>query len=242
MKKSNMILFTILSFCFVLGGSITTFAQDNTDNSIITDEQVSEVKTEFMNYGVTESVADDLIEKLKSGKLLDSMIYTEDKAINHEVRVNKATGEEAEVYLFEDGSFISMEVEDVVDFSEPGITPYFGVKVSGGSCKSTAKAYNCTKKKVSYGTGVWKMQFLADYSIVNGGRDTINKIYGESISGAVNSSGERFRYIRKTETSSKKAHARYSAKLSYAGYAQQVRSISLYVGKNKASAKGYTHY
>ncbi|MDY0393122.1 hypothetical protein RWE15_00105, partial [Virgibacillus halophilus] len=181
MKKCISFLFAVSFLSFLFGGS-TVFAQDVSNDSHLTKEQVSEVKTEMMNYGVTEDVADSLIQKLNSGELIDSMIYTEDKAISHEVRTNKATGEKAEVYIFEDGSFISTEVEDIADFSN-GITPFFGVQLGGGSCKSTSKAYNCKKKKVSYGTGVWKMQFYADYSIINGGKDTINKIYSQSISG-----------------------------------------------------------
>ncbi|RIJ64074.1 hypothetical protein [Rummeliibacillus sp. POC4] len=240
----------IFSFLLILGIMIglspIKSSAETKNEQLMTESELENMKIELIKEGVTEDTAEKLKNKMADGKLLDSMILDESKAIDTQT-IKNPDGSEQQTLTFPDGSIITKGIE-YANFSNNTTNPLittFGTGISGGSCTSGSGYSVCKNKKVYYSNpGVWKIYFHANYEMINGGYDKITWVGNEGTwlsAGTV--SDPLVRIIKRTENANGKAQARYSVYMFLGGsYGTLTRSVSLYVGKDSASVKGNTYY
>lgn len=148
-------------------------------------ENFQAITQSFDQNGIDEATQEKLIEKVKNGELLDSLNpqKASEGITTTDYEKSVAGSEPLEGYtsktVFPDGSFITMKVTPTkvtpYDEENDGITPQDVTPGSGSVCGS---GYcNIVDAKVSYDTGVIYAEFLANYTIANGGYDSITKVY-----------------------------------------------------------------
>lgn len=212
------------------------------DISSFSDEDIVNIKSELQNYGVTEETSQKLVEKLEQGIPLDSMLYDESQAIDVK-KIPTLTGYNS-IYTFKDGSIIISSTEELETILS-NVNLQKGVGISGGSTSSGSGYFNGTNRKVYYSNpGVWEISFKANYSLVQGGYDTISWVGNHNVTMLMGTVGSpSCRIMRSKETATQKAEARLSVYLYIGGsYGTQTRSVSLLVGGDSATARGNNYY
>lgn len=104
--------------------------------------------------------------------------------------------------------------------------------ISGGSCQSGSGYKACTDRLVKTSYVLYGAQFRADYELINGGYDHIDKVYNNITTGLA--SQQSFNLVYSTENASRDAYAQLNYKVD--SPVPEYRGLRLTVGNDKAVA------
>lgn len=142
-------------------------------------ESILNIKRDLSEMGVDPTIQAKLITKLEKGELWDSMnphMTDQGTVTKHIITDHNKNKVYQTKTTFPDGSVnvVSITTHDPSSPTSEIITP---LGISGGS--STCGSGYCTYfgVKVYSGNGVVSANFLADYTLVNGGFDYIDNVY-----------------------------------------------------------------
>ncbi|WP_143425237.1 hypothetical protein [Geobacillus sp. FJAT-46040] len=197
--------------------------------------------------GVTPEKAEELIDKLKNGEVLDADVLSPEKAVK---TIKSVNGDIVKItYFFPDGSAAQTEYTDpsVVTNTlkdNKTISTIIPQSISGGSCTTVTYTTTCKNRKVSYQLATYGFSFYANYTIVGPYYDSIQWAGNWNIWVAGGTyTNPSMRIIRATETDSAKAEARLSATINLSGgYSSISRSLSLLVGNDSATDRWNSYY
>lgn len=171
------------------------FGDSNGDMENWVNENENAIRENFSTLGIDENVQNDLIEKLKDGKQIDSMKQENlDKSLQ---QLDKIPVGESKTLTFDDGSKVLLGSEKVENKDGNAIVPSF---ISPGSYQVKSYWY----------TGFVNASYLTDYVIVSGAdNDYIVSSHSESVSVIGGSySNVTLTTPRKYETSTRFAYSR----------------------------------
>ncbi|EJV74607.1 hypothetical protein [Bacillus cereus] len=174
---------------------------------ILSEELIKEIKDNFTIGGILEETQIRLIEKIKRGEVLDAQNpekvgtgYTQSKEYLDENGV--FCTEKKTTYL--DGS---VTLETVTGGTVKKVKTTDKQEVISGGTSNTGSGYvNYYGRQVSRLSGTVRSTFKADYSLVNGGYDSLSKIYGASVSGLSSKNIAGFNIVKGTENSDSNAY------------------------------------
>lgn len=234
MKKKAL---KVIVLCFTLSIFLSTNGVANASEPEYAQSQYEDdllqLKDFFNQYGVNESIQNELINKINNGQPLDSMKENTEAVSSYVKNTNRVI---ENVSVYQDGSISVTSVEPVVEeiIGNDFITP-FGI--GGGSSNSGSGYVNNKNKKVYYNTGIINAYFFANYTFVNGGNDYISSAYDPKVVVTFGThSGMSLKLVRKNETLDNKATAKLS--FDYKMFANQAGGnawLKLTVGKDKAT-------
>lgn len=224
--------YILFIFCMFFGLVISS--QHTSAQTIVSDEQLEQVRENFLQMGIDEETATKLVEKVRNGELLDSQKPDELDKKREDLVVSLTEGKK---YIeFSDGSRIEISVSN----SSPVVTTfdYATGTVSYNSCQSGSGYKNCTIK-VRYYDGIWDIYFNAKISLVQDGYDMISSIYNQGVDAVLYTVVEkRFEIVQKVETSSVAAKADYTNQFTHkSGLYTLSRTLTLYVENDNAYAR-----
>lgn len=205
------------------------------------------IKQKQVEKGVEPEKADELINKLKNGEVLDADILSPEQAVK---KVKEVNGELVTItYFFPDGSASQTQFTDpsvkVGELKYGKTRGYISPNsISGGSCSTGTFTTSCTNRLVSYQLATYGFSFYADYTLVRYDYDSIQWAGNWNIWTAGGTyTNPSMRIIRSKETSNEKAEARLSATLNLANAGSSIsRSLSLIVGKDSATDSWNAYY
>lgn len=148
---------------------------ENNSYNFLSESEVIELLDFFTSNGVENSKAIELIGKVDSGVILNSMDENFADLGILTIEEMTPTGELKQVYTYPDGSIKVNEVYRPETVSE-SIRSVSGGSVSSGSGWMTTKG-----ARVYASVGVATCWFYADYTFAKGGYDKITRIYDASI-------------------------------------------------------------
>ncbi|MDP4099136.1 hypothetical protein OIN60_20665 [Paenibacillus sp. P96] len=169
-KKIGAVL---LSASLIMSFTTSVFAEElgevseGTSTTSISEQELQNVKANFAEMGIDEETQSKLIEKLIRGGLIDSLnpekqslgvTSTTFNSLSSSSEESKALAGYTARTVYPDGS---VRIQSV--------TPGPGSACGSGYC-------NIVDAKVEDGNGVVTASFLADYSIVNQGYDSITRV------------------------------------------------------------------
>lgn len=181
-------------------------------------------------YGVDDSTREALIAKYENGQLWDSITNSKsptkiEKLDDNSVKRTYADGS-ISISSISGGSKTTTESNGSISINSVG----------GGTSTSGSGYINIKGATVSEYQGVVNAQFLADYTLVNGGMDYITKVYNKKvvvIGGAA--SGVTLTMIQKQETLNDPAEAELAFDVTvYSGGGSANGWLQLFVGNNSA--------
>ena len=133
----------------------------------MTSNELKNMENELINNGVPEKKAKELSNKMKNGKLIDSMLMSDNDAIN--VEEKEEDGYTKIIHTFPDGSISISGMETVKYVNEEdfkNVSP-FASGIKDGKCVTGSTSSTCTNRTVYYNNpGVWKISFKANYTHV----------------------------------------------------------------------------
>ena len=184
------------------------------ENAEISQEDIIQIKSFLNQYDVDQETQTILLEKLNAGDIWDSLKKGEEPIRSFEIQTNDIV-EKVEEY--KDGSIVvsSIDYESVEEFEN--IKPLKGNLIStlgvDPGTKTSGSGYaNYKKAKVYYNTGIANAYFYADFTLVNGGYDYIDRVYDHKVTAFGGSASE----ISLTLTKAKEnANGKASAKLDF---------------------------
>lgn len=213
-----------------------------TSSTEITSKSIKDIKTNLSAMGVDSKTQNSLIDKLKSGQIWDSMNpEMQDKGIVSTTSSIDLDGNKVTITktVYPDGSVsvVSITVPSKSNGSGDIVTPQ---DVGGGSSSCGSGYCNTYGAKVDGGNGVVTASFLADYSIVNGGYDSILKVYQPSVKvyfgSYENVSGPNILRAQETQYQSARAYMSWTYKSS-AGSATQYLNLDI---RNNVPSSSFT--
>lgn len=188
MKKK--LLTTALAIT-MLGAAFPIGASAEQKNPILSEKERKSINDIFDFQGVDAKTKEKLIEKIESGKLLDSSnLEMKDKA-----KITKKNFVEA------DGSVTHQTKAVYPDGSVSTLS------IGGGTVSCGSGYCNFTKRKISATNGAVIASYYSDYSIVNGANDTISRAYDYEISGVGGVGNIKLELVKGTESLSGPAEA-----------------------------------
>lgn len=227
LKKNirNSLLAGLLVSSVVVQTTNMVFAMESSEveiaqsSSSISNEEIEELKDFLTDYGVDDSTILNLINKLKFGKVWDSL-----NPEKSNLGTVEKISEDQEKVTFPDGSILIRGV----DFTQ-------SKAIEGGSIISGSGYSGRIGARIYHNTGVVNAEFKADYTNVKNGYDRIDNVYSSRVKVIGGSySGKQLDIIKKVENTYGKALAELSFDLSVPGM-DSTSVLSLYVGSDKAS-------
>ncbi|KXG43232.1 hypothetical protein TEPIDINF_000585 [Tepidibacillus infernus] len=182
----------------------------------LTEKQVNQIKANFGKAGIDQETQLKLIEKIENGEILgannpkmkDKGKIKEKKFIDK----NGIPGYEKKI-IYPDGS---------VDITS----------VSGGTSRTGSGYVNYIGRKVSRLSGGIYASFLADYTNVQYGYDSLDRVYEWYISGVSDISNITLTVAQSKETSSSDAYGYLRFTGSAGGYYTSTFYLKLFVGND----------
>lgn len=225
------------------------YAVEENDVSIYTSEELKVIRENILDSGTPTNIANSLVEKVNKGYILDADILDVKEALN--TVVTDENNIKTTTYIFEDGSRTQI-TEETIPFNEPPkipndditIQPFSAGTITGGSCSTGSGYESCTNRVIKGGTPTYTFKFIATYQIVKGGYDKIVSVDNRTVTTAGGTATNQSLTIKKkTENANGVAEARLSADINLANSVSSFsRSLSLKVGKDKASATFNSYY
>lgn len=233
-KMASKIIATLfLSSLFFFLSSPSSMASEKVE---FTKEELLQQKNNFINLGIDEETAENLVQKLVNGELLDAQKKQELDKHKEELVIDKDIQEK---YIeFDDGSRIMLSLED--DDQQSAIMPfdYATGTVTNNSCTSGTGYSNCNVT-AKYNDGIWNIRFNAKVSTVKGGYDSISSLSKQAVDAVFYSVTEKkFKILNSKETSSAAAKAEYTNQFSHKlGLYTVSRSLTLYAKNDSTYAR-----
>ncbi|MEH6891476.1 hypothetical protein V7024_17615 [Bacillus sp. JJ864] len=244
MKKA---LTTVLALGITLGGlptissaamEKTSVTQEQQQQQVLSEELIKEIKKNFTRGGIPEETQVKLTEKVNRGELLDAQNpamagtgRTESKSYWDENGIlcteRKTTYLDGSVTL-ESASGGTVERVKSTDKQET---------VSGGTSRTGSGYVSYYGRNVSRLSGVVYSSFKADYTNVQGGYDSLSRIYEWDISGVGSLSNVYLDLVRDSETYDSNAYGYLRFTGTVGGYTTTFYH-RLYVGNDTAWDNG----
>lgn len=235
----------VLTVCALIafGGVVTTPSSSYakvSENTVmkLSSEEINKAEKVFGMMGIEKDVQVKLIEKLNRGELLDSsnpaMKGTGKTTLNEGVDENGVPFFQRRT-VFPDGSVtVQSEFGGTMEEVKPSTNSSFGPDSISGGTSTTGSGYVSYKNRlVSYKSGVTASSFRVDYTNVNGGYDSIDKVHSWDITSVGSVSQVSLQISRKTEQgSTSPAYAQLRFLLFYGATSTYYHQV--FVGKDTA--------
>lgn len=215
----------------------------------LSSEDIKSLNEFFNTYNVKEETQNQLIAKLKKGKIWDSIKKDEKPVSTYEVPSKENENIVETVSIYKDGSISVAAIEPTIveDFSSEiptngtngtnTITPY---AVNPGTVTGGSGYKNYTKAKAYVYSGIANAHFYANFTLIQGGYDKITNVYDYKIVGVGGTTSyDSLRITRATETSTYKASAKLDFTwVAFNGSSSSTCWLKLNVGRD---SYGTTH-
>jgi hypothetical protein len=219
----------------------TSVSASEINSAQISPEAISNIKQNLAEMGVDQATQAKLIIKLQNGQAWDSM----NPAMANEGSLTTNTFSDVsgnkihqKKVTFPDGSVsvVNVTISEGASSSNGLITPF---SVSGGTSSCGSGYCNYYGVKVSGGNGIITANFLADYSIVNGGYDSISKVYQGSAKAQIGSISnlQQPTILRASESSSQSASANMTWTYNGTVTGNATQYLILNVGSDSATSQ-----
>ncbi|NOJ72136.1 hypothetical protein [Paenibacillus alvei] len=240
MKIKRVLPFLSAVVALILVFSTNVHAAELNKEPIST-ESILNIKRNLTAMGVDPTIQAKLIIKLEKGELWDSMnphMADQGSVTKHTITDHNKNKVYQTKTTFPDGSvtIVSVTTHDPSSSTSEIITP-LGISGGTSSCGSGYCTYFGVK--VYGGNGVISANFLADYTLVNGGPDYIDKVYQGSAKAQVGTTSDLKEptILRAMETDYQSASANMSWTYSAPVTGNATQYLILNVGNNSATSE-----
>jgi len=156
-KKLFAVIFTLTMFFLLNVGT------SSASEVVLNDAEIEKLRENYISLGIDEVTGEKLIQKVLNGELLDSQ---NPEKLKGKDLVILPDGEK-NIIEFEDGSRISLEMED------EAITTFGYSEVPVSSDCSNGSGYSTCTVTVKYNDLIWTISYKTTVTRVSGGNTTI---------------------------------------------------------------------
>jgi hypothetical protein len=223
MRTMRRVITVVAGVSLALTGSAAAVADDESPAAPeVTAGEIQIVRDFLVAYDVPETQQDQLIDKILAGEVTDA-----DSETATPLTVEVASGET--VSRFADGSVRVESIEHPVEVTGPA-----GRGIGGCTIKSGSGYRNASGCKIDYVTPIFNFHFYADFTLVQGGPDSITRAYGGQVVYAVGHEVKSTSTTipRKTESGSNAALAQYGVVFQTFKLVTVSKGVNLNVGKD----------
>lgn len=176
MKKIISLLALTIGLCLTTPISAN---ESSTIDGLLNENEEKQLYEFFIENGVTQKKANELVLKYDGGELLDSL--KKEYADQKPSEIIDTENEYTEKYIYPDGSIKILRIDNSKahkSYIEPR-------SIHGGTSHNYGYAWTVTKAKAEENTGIANAYFLLDYSKASGAHAQIDKVYTDDNSWSI---------------------------------------------------------